>query len=64
LGIVTSRSETAFNRRPEILYDFVADRANRTKTYPGSAHIDKSAKVDTYDAVIPRELEVLDVGDR
>jgi hypothetical protein len=52
LGIVTSSSETAFARSPEILYDFVTNPANWTKTYPGSAQIDK----------LPEELP-LQVGD-
>jgi hypothetical protein len=39
LGIVTTSSETAFARSPEIIYDFVTNPANWTKTYPGSAHI-------------------------
>ncbi|ULE33062.1 SRPBCC family protein [Mycobacterium sp. IDR2000157661] len=39
MGIVTTSSETAFTHAPEILYDFVTNPANWTKTYPGSAHI-------------------------
>jgi hypothetical protein len=39
LGIVTTSSETAFARPPEIIYDFVTNPVNWTKTYPGSAHI-------------------------
>jgi hypothetical protein len=39
LGIVTTTSETAFAHAPEIIYDFVTNPANWTKTYPGSAHV-------------------------
>lgn len=39
MGIVTTSSETAFARPPEIIYDFVTNPANWTKTYPGSAHV-------------------------
>ncbi len=39
MGIVTTSSETAFARPPEIIYDFVTSPANWTKTYPGSARI-------------------------
>jgi hypothetical protein len=53
VGIVTTSSETAFARSPEIIYDFVTNPANWTKTYPGSAHI----------ANLPDELP-LKVGDR
>jgi hypothetical protein len=52
VGIVTTSSETAFARWPEIIYDFVTNPANWTKTYPGSAHI----------ANLPDELP-LKVGD-
>jgi hypothetical protein len=52
LGIVTTSSETAFARPPEIIYDFVTNPVNWTKTYPGSAHI----------ANLPDELP-LKVGD-
>jgi len=41
LGIVTSTSETAFSQSAETVYDFVANPANWTKTYPGSVHIRK-----------------------
>jgi hypothetical protein len=34
LGIVTTRSETAFSQSPETIYDFVTNPVNRTKTYP------------------------------
>jgi hypothetical protein len=69
LGIVTTSSETAFARPPEILYDFVTNPANWTKTYPGSAHITNlpdelfqqvnPAKIDAYHAAIARELDAL-----
>ncbi len=39
VGIVTTSSETAFSQPPEVIYDFVTNPANWTKTYPGSAHI-------------------------
>jgi hypothetical protein len=52
LGIVTTSSETAFARAPEVIYDFVTNPVNWTKTYPGSAHI----------ANLPDELP-LKVGD-
>ena len=52
MGIVTTTSETAFGRPPELIYDFVTNPANWTKTYPGSAHI----------ANLPDELP-LKVGD-
>jgi hypothetical protein len=39
LGIVTTSSETAFAGLSEIIYDFVTNPMNWTKTYPGSAHI-------------------------
>jgi len=39
VGIVTTSSETTFNHPPEVIYDFVTNPANWTKTYPGSAHI-------------------------
>lgn len=39
MGIVTTSSETTFNHPPEVIYDFVTNPANWTKTYPGSAHI-------------------------
>ncbi len=41
MGIVTTSSETAFHHPPEVVYDFVTDPANWTKTYPTSAHIGK-----------------------
>jgi hypothetical protein len=52
VGIVTTSSETAFAHPPEILYDFVTNPVNWTKTYPGSAHI----------ANLPDEMP-LQVGD-
>jgi hypothetical protein len=39
LGIVISTSETAFTQSAETVYDFVTNPENRTKTYPGRAHI-------------------------
>lgn len=39
MGIVTTSSETTFNHPPEVVYDFVTNPANWTKTYPNSAHI-------------------------
>ena len=39
MGIVTTSSETAFHHPPEVVYDFVTNPANWTKTYPTSAHI-------------------------
>jgi hypothetical protein len=39
LGIVTTTSETAFHHPAEVVYDFVTNPENWTKTYPGSAHI-------------------------
>lgn len=41
LGIVTTSSETAFAEPPEVLYDFVTNPANWTKTYPGSNYVGK-----------------------
>ena len=35
MGIVTTRSETSFVHSAERIYDFVANPANWTKTYPG-----------------------------
>jgi hypothetical protein len=52
VGIVTTSSETAFTWSPEIIYDFVTNPADWTKTYPGSAHITN----------VPDELP-LQVGD-
>lgn len=45
LGIVTTRSETAFTHSAETVYDFVTNPANWTKTYPGSAHIGELPQV-------------------
>lgn len=39
MGIVTTSSETAFRHPAEVIYDFVTNPANWTKTYPGSARI-------------------------
>lgn len=52
MGIVTMSSETAFSYPPEVIYDFVADPKNWTKTYPGGPRI----------AGVPDELP-LRVGD-
>lgn len=41
MGIVTTSSETAFSQTPEVVYDFVTNPANWTKTYPGSNYIGK-----------------------
>lgn len=41
MGIVTTRSETAFTQSTETVYDFVTNPANWTKTDPGSASIGK-----------------------
>jgi hypothetical protein len=39
LGVVTTSSETAFSQSPEVIYDFVTDPANWTKTYPHSTTV-------------------------
>lgn len=39
MGIVTTTSETAFTQAPEVVYDFVTNPVNWTKTYPGSRHV-------------------------
>lgn len=39
MGIVTTSSETAFHFPPEVIYDFVTNPANWTKTYPGSSYV-------------------------
>ena len=41
MGIVTTSSETAFAHPPEVVYDFVTNPANWTKTYPGSNYVGK-----------------------
>ena len=41
MGIVTTSSETAFQHPPEVVYDFVTNPANWTKTYPGSNYVGK-----------------------
>ena len=41
MGIVTTSSETAFTQSPEVIYDFVTNPANWTKTYPGSEYVGK-----------------------
>ena len=44
MGIVSTSSETAFSQSPEVIYDFVTNPANWTKTYPGSAHVGELPK--------------------
>lgn len=39
MGIVTTSSETAFEQSREIIYDFVTNPVNWTKTYPGGPRI-------------------------
>jgi hypothetical protein len=39
LGIVTTSSETAFMYPPEVVYDFVTNPTNWTKTYPTCTQI-------------------------
>ena len=39
MGIVTTSSETAFSQSPEVIYDFVTNPANWTKTYPHSTQV-------------------------
>ena len=39
MGIVTTSSETAFHHPPEVVYDFVTNPGNWTKTYPTSTHV-------------------------
>jgi hypothetical protein len=39
VGIVTTSSERTFIHPPELLYDFVSNPANWTKTYPGGPQI-------------------------
>lgn len=39
MGIVTTSSETAYTQSPEVIYDFVTNPVNWTKTYPGSSHV-------------------------
>jgi hypothetical protein len=39
VGIVTTSSETAFTQSPEVIYDFVTNPANWSKTYPGGPRI-------------------------
>jgi hypothetical protein len=41
LGIVTTSSETLFTQPAEVVYDFVTNPANWTKTYPGSNYVGK-----------------------
>ena len=41
MGIVTTSSETAFSQPAEVVYDFVTNPANWTKTYPGSNYVGK-----------------------
>jgi hypothetical protein len=58
LGIVTTTSETAFTQSAETVYDFVTNPQNWTKTYPGSARINKLPELplkvgDTWEEVHP-----------
>jgi hypothetical protein len=58
LGIVTSTSETAFTQSAEVVYDFVTNPANWTKTYPGSAYVANVPELplnvgDTWDEIHP-----------
>lgn len=39
MGIVTTSSDTAYHHAPEVIYDFVTNPANWTKTYPGSSYV-------------------------
>jgi hypothetical protein len=39
MGIVTTSSESVFTQSPEIIYDFVTDPTNWTKSYPGNPRI-------------------------
>lgn len=39
MGIVTTSSQTTFRHAPEVVYDFVTNPANWTKTYPGSSYV-------------------------
>lgn len=39
VGIVTTSSETAFSQSPEVIYNFVTNPANWTKTYPHSTKV-------------------------
>lgn len=39
MGIVTTSSDTAYAHAPEVIYDFVTNPANWTKTYPGSSYV-------------------------
>ena len=41
MGIVTTSSETAFTQSADVVYDFVTNPANWTKTYPGSNYVGK-----------------------
>ena len=36
---MTTSSETAFRQSPEVIYDFVTNPANWTKTYPHSTNV-------------------------
>ncbi|OBF51529.1 SRPBCC family protein [Mycolicibacterium monacense] len=38
-GIVITTSDTAYTHAPEVIYDFVTNPANWTKTYPGSSYV-------------------------
>ncbi|OBF25416.1 SRPBCC family protein [Mycobacterium sp. ACS4331] len=39
MGVVTTTSSTTFPYPPEVVYDFVTNPANWTKTYPGSNYV-------------------------
>lgn len=41
MGIVTTSSATTFQHSPEVVYDFVTNPNNWTKTYPGSNYVGK-----------------------
>jgi len=60
LGIVTTSSHTTFTHDPEMIYDFVTNPANWTRTYPGGASIRNLPEHlplqigDTWDEADPR----------
>lgn len=39
MGIATTSSATLFEHSPEIIYDFVTNPTNWTKSYPGAPHV-------------------------
>ena len=45
MGIVTTSSETAFHQSADVIWDFVTNPANWTKTYPGSERIGELPEV-------------------